>query len=491
MVQTTETRPAKAALRAAPPSESRGFTVRWRNPERGVADFAAALWACRFRILCVVGVCTLIGFVHVLRKPNSYTSQSTLMVSGNTSMRSATDAAANLLGTGTITPSQVLTAVEVVRSKVVLRSVVERVGYEEVLRPYQPIRVGMAADAGMFDAVMDAVHEFQARWLMPKPPDYSRYSEDALIGVAVQALGERLGVEPSSRGTTISLSYTHTSPSGAAKILSALVDESIRRYGNVVSPPEGQDWLDTKVVEAEQAEIRARSLLRAFSERHGSTDLSQEITTLGATQATLIGNLRVAEMKRQENEQVLESLREEFAKPSARSSGSHYAALELGIRTREIELIALRTQIPLYEETLDETRKTLEAKRQLQREVEEVHAELTEATTQHKRLRELAKTFEINSELDVRGLTNLRVVEPADVPRVKAGPYRGRLLLAFVGASLALCISWVVLRTRLNRRMMAGRDVTFALGRSDVVSTPLLTEGNLQRFEDARRRGWE
>ena len=47
------------------------------------------------------------------------------------------------------------------------------------------------------------------------------------------------------------------------------------------------------------------------------------------------------------------------------------------------------------------------------------------------------------------------------------------------------------LRVRLDRRIVRHRDLIFALGRSDVVSTPLLGEASQQRFEDARRRGWE
>ena len=168
-----------------------------------------------------------------------------------------------------------------------------------------------------------------------------------------------------------------------------------------------------------------------------------------------------------------------------------YQALEADVNRREIELLMLREQIPLYDGNLKEARSALEGRRALQRDVAKLQDELDIANAQIKRLKELSKTFEVNSELDVRGLTNLRLVEPAAMPRVKLGPRRGRLVLGAMFGALVLGISWILLRVRLGRKLVRRHDVTFSLGRADVVGIPLLTEANLARFEEARRRGWE
>ena len=491
MVETTETAPSvEAATRAAPKTDSRGFTVRWRNPEHGLVDYVSALWARRKLLLTAAALCAVIGLFYALRKPDTYESRSTVMVHGSSSVRSAGDVAANLLGTGTILPTQVLTAVEVIRSRVVLRRVVERVGYQEILRPYRPAPIGFA-NLGFIDSMIDRVHHLQARWFGAEEPDYSRYNQEALVGSAIRTLENNLVVTPAAHGTTVALSYRHNSPTGAEKVLRAITEESIRRFSAVVAPPEGKDWLDTKLAEADAEEERARAALEAFAEKHGTTDLTDEIRIMATAVATMVATNGTAQTKLREHREVLKSLREQIATPTARASGASYAALQTAIQTREIELLGLETQIPLLEESLADAKVNLEEQRTLQREVARLGDAVREAEAQHKRLRDLGKTYEINNELEVRGLTHLRLVEPAEMPQAKAGPRRSRLVIGVTLGALVVGISLILLRVRLSRKLVHQNDLTFALGRSDVISTPLLTEGNLQRFEEARRRGWE
>lgn len=492
MVETTTRAPSPdTATRSTSKGEARGFSVRWRNPEHGLVDYVGAIWARRKGLLITTALCGVVGLFYALRKPDTFASQATLMVHGSSSVVSSGDVAANLIGTGTILPTQVLTAVEVIHSSVVLRRVVERVGFEEILRPYRPTPRAGLANLGFIDSLIDRVHHLQARWFGAETPDYSRYDQEALIGAAVRTLERNLVVVPATRGTTVALAYQHSTPAGAEKILRAISEESIRRFSSVVAPPEGKDWLDTKLAEADEEEERARASLDAFAEKHGTTDLTAEILTMGTAVATMDGNLRLAKTKLRENESVLDSLREQIATPSARASGANYASLQKAIQTREIELIGLRTQIPLLEESLGESKAALEAKRSLQREVDRLNTAVTETAAQNKRLRDLAKTYEINNELETRGLTHLRLVEPAEVPQTKAGPLRSRIVIGATLGAFLLSVSLVLLRVRLSRKLVHHQDVTFALGRSDVVSTPLLNEGNLQRFDEARRRGWE
>ena len=280
MAETIEkAAPREAAAPAPRPDTRKGLSVRWRNPERILADYASEIWSRWKALLIAAAVCGAIGLIYALRKPNTYASQATMIVHGGT-QGLATDAAARLLGKGQILPSQVLTAVEILRSRLVLRKVVESVGYEEILRPYQPTSSGLARDAGIFDRVIDGMHRIQASWLAPAPLDYSLYDKETLIEYAADALLMNLVITPSMDGPTIALAYIHTSPTGAQKILASVAEESMRRFAAVVAPPEGKDWLDVKLGEANKEEAAARVVLEKFGEVHGTTDLTGEIATL-------------------------------------------------------------------------------------------------------------------------------------------------------------------------------------------------------------------
>ncbi|MEM7204671.1 MAG: Wzz/FepE/Etk N-terminal domain-containing protein [Planctomycetota bacterium] len=560
MVQAVQNEPLTES--ASPPRRRSGaFTVQWRNPERTLVDYVSAVWSAKFAVLAAGLLCGLAGLVYGLTKPNTYASDARLMVHGTERSGSAADAAANLLGTGRILPDQVVTAVEIIRSRVVLARVVDAIGYEAILAPYQPVR--MAGErAGLVDRAIDVLHEVQQRWLVGKRIDFARYHPAVLRDTAIEVLDLSLTVIPATRGTTMMLSYRHTSPTGAEKILRAIVDESIRRYSEVVAPPEGKDWLDIKVTEAAEEEARARTALQRFADDNGTTDFSQEITTLTKSLASLIAQQRGASISVSTNEEILGRLREEIqdldptirevvqevyaadalrsnalqslvqlrvkraAEDAAGTPGSplarrldlqikaiereldelgpaepartvavranpKYALLDDSIRRRELELIGARTEIPMFDEAVSDLQKTLEAKREFQRDVDLLHDRLKEAEAQHKRLRQISKTYQINSELDTRGLTNLRTVEPATMPNQKEGPHRGKLLIAAVVGGLGLAVTFLLVRVRLSRKLIRHTDVSFAVGRSDVVSLPMLTPRNLERFAEARRRGWE
>src|SRR5690606_18761499 len=120
-----------------PPTE---FEVTWRDPDRTLVDYLAAVWSRKLWIGTTVAVTTFAAVVYSLTRPNIYASEASLLVLGNRSGASAAEVVSILLGMGNIGPSQVLSALEVVHSSVVAQRVVERLTPAEITRPYQPER---------------------------------------------------------------------------------------------------------------------------------------------------------------------------------------------------------------------------------------------------------------------------------------------------------------------------------------------------------------
>ncbi len=557
MLETTQDPPA-ANLPAVQRARRRQpvFEMRWRNPERGLLDYASAVWARKYTVLLVTFLLGFVGLVYALSKPNTYASKARLMVHGAELSGTATDAAAALLGTGRILPDQVVTAVEIIRSRIVLARLVDSLGYEAILAPYQP-PAGDEADSGLFSRLMDAVHRVQARFLSASAVDFGEFGEEELREAAIEALDTNLEVTHAARGTTIQLQYLHTDRFTAQRILAAVMKESIARYGEVVAPPAGQDLVADKVEQAAAETKAANEDVSRFESEHGSLDMTAEIESLNEALAELRAALRAAKLALSENGSVIDSLQAELdnLSPTERvpvepvfspEAGQSWQAelqrlrslrsqhkpgteayqtldrrirdlladresqqtggegpiyqnqpnqsyLEIAgmIRDRRVQLIEAKAQIPALEADIEGREAELTRAQQLQREASALSARLEEAEKTLEDFRGLAKTYQFTSELDTRGLTNLRVVDSALLPRTKEGPKRGKILLAAMAAGLIFAVTMLLVRVRLSRRMVRHTDVAFALGRSDVVTLPLLTSRNLQRFEEARRRGWE
>jgi hypothetical protein len=106
-------------------------------------------------------------------------------------------------------------------------------------------------------------------------------------------------------------------------------------------------------------------------------------------------------------------------------------------------------------------------------------------------MRDIAASYEIDLQLKNLGLTSLQVVDSPTLPVEKQGPRRGRLILAGVAAGLLLSLTLVMILVRLTRTFLRTSEVTVSLGRGDVVGMPWLERGNVQRYQTARKRGWD
>src|SRR5690606_14413362 len=142
------------------------FEVTWRDPDRTLVDYLAAVWSRKLWIGTTVAVTTFAAVVYSLTRPNIYASEASLLVLGTRSGANAAEVVSNLLGMGNIGPSQVLSALEVVHSSVVAQRVVERLTPAEITRPYQPERASEEErqKMGLVDLITDWMHHIQASW---------------------------------------------------------------------------------------------------------------------------------------------------------------------------------------------------------------------------------------------------------------------------------------------------------------------------------------
>lgn len=168
-----------------------------------------------------------------------------------------------------------------------------------------------------------------------------------------------------------------------------------------------------------------------------------------------------------------------------------YLEVESQLRRRRDELGDLQREIPQIDALIAEKTQELSDRRQLQEQADKLQKELKEAEDEYAKLQNVSKTYEISRELDTRGLKALRTIEPASLPVTKEGPKRGKLILGAFAGGLLVGLSWIMMRTRLNRKLMTTADVTFSLGRADVVGIPMLTSRNVRRYEAARLQGWQ
>lgn len=561
---TTEATPLTSpASTSASASGNKAFTIQWRNPERRLIDYVAAVWQGKVVMLVAAGIATLAGTFVALTKPNTYASTATLMVHSTAHVGSASEAAANLVGAGQILPTQVVNAVEIVTSSDVLRRVVGRIGPKEILKPYQPIRVGKREDMGFVERITDAMHDLQARWFAPSGDEVGRYNPMELIETAVATLDQRLVVWPSARGTTLNLTYTDHDPQRAKAVLQSVIDEAGLKYTEVFAPPQGQDWIGEQVMSAERRKGLAEAALAQFQEEHGVIDFSDEHKLINAelakqrleqdsrkirlkshTEAIEILRERLLKLQQfdrratQEQEQrdtLRENLEQQLANLEIELAGvkkkfadatdqtdfkiltvqidaikskiaerepmpllgtfastpnPEYLDVESQLRRKTDELGDLQREIPMFDALIAEKTAELAERHKLQEEATKKQKELKEAEAEYEKLQSASKTYEISRELDTRGLKALREIEPPSLPLTKEGPKRGRLILGGFAGGFLIAFTWILMRTRLSRKLMTPTDVTFALGRADVVGIPMLTSRNVRRFEAARLQGW-
>lgn len=531
------------------------FTAEWREPERTLVDYLAAVWSRKVWIVVTTAVATGLAVIYALTQPNVYASHASLLVLGNRTGANAAEVAANMLRVGNIGPSQVLSALEVVNSTVVADRVVDSVGPEEVIRPYQPERASEEErqKMGIVDRVTDWMHLLQANWFQESAPP-------VWADAAAEQFRKSFVAWADERASLIKLTYRAGSKAQAQRILDEVVQVAVDRYREVCAPPESRQWVLQKLEAADKEYTEAKAAYDQFLAVHGRVKFTEEIVASERARATtesLLDNSRRTRdtthdslQKYEQRKAETKELRERTRKMTEPTAGTRVELLKERVRIENLKIdseakndtttntyksyVAQLDNIDRRLKELDEPREVtvvddnpdyllLEARirelsfrqTEVDHEIPRLEAELTRQTeelkalyarqheadriaevflrakTEFERLRAARDAYEFDAQLETLGLTSLQPVDNPTLPLQKEGPRRGRIIVAGMGAGLLLSLTFIMLMVRMSRTFLRTSEVAVCLSRGDVVGMPWLERGNVRRFRLARKRGWD
>lgn len=168
-----------------------------------------------------------------------------------------------------------------------------------------------------------------------------------------------------------------------------------------------------------------------------------------------------------------------------------YRVLDERVRQLRLSQTQLESELPGIEADLESERKELDRFYALQDQADRIVEHYTTAKAEIERWKAATDTVELSAQLDSLGLSSLQPVDRPTVPLEKEGPRRGRLILLGLAAGLLAALTWILVQVRLSRSFLRTSEVVVALGRSDVVGMPWLERGNVERYQTARKRGWD
>lgn len=264
------------------------FEAQWRDPERTLVDYLAAAWSRKLWIGISMAVTTFVAVVYALTQPNTYASQASLLVIGNRSGGSAAEVAANMLRTGSIGPSQVLSALEMVNSTVVAQRVVERLTPAVITQPYRPERITEeeGQKMGLIDTITDWMHRIQVSWFADAQTPASLKPE-----VATEVFRRSFNAWADERASMIKMVYRAGSRTQAKQILDEVVQVVIERHRELFVPRESREWLLQRVQETEAEYNTAKGAYDQFVAANGRVSFTEDITlqerARAATKSTL------------------------------------------------------------------------------------------------------------------------------------------------------------------------------------------------------------
>jgi uncharacterized protein involved in exopolysaccharide biosynthesis len=272
------------------------FEAHWREPERTLVDYLAALWSRKLWIGLSVAAAGLAAVAYGLTQPNVYVSHAKLLVLGTRTGANAAEVAANMLRMGNVGPSQVLTALEVVNSSVVADRVVERLTPAVITQPYQPERAAEEEreKMGVVDQLTDWMHRIQASWFRDTQTAASLKPE-----VAAEVFRHSFAAWPDERASLIKMTYRAGSRTQAQRALEEVVQVVVDRYREVCAPKESREWVVEREAAAEKEHAEAKAEYDEFIGLHGRVRFAEDVTALerarGLTEATLVARKQARE----------------------------------------------------------------------------------------------------------------------------------------------------------------------------------------------------
>jgi len=560
MTMSTTSPPRSDGSRVQEPSgqaSRRGeFTTQWREVQKTGADFVGAVWAQRLAIFGFTLVTGMSGVLYALYKPNTYVSEAVLMVTGTHSTQSLAEASRSLLMGTTTGWLDTINASKIAASREVARKVVERVGANEVLRPYDPIR---ESDDSLTSRLMDNGHRLLAKLRSLGSPPVIAADEDT-NAVAAEHVATGLWAVPEDQSTAVRVRFRANHPDTAYKVLKAASEAAVEQWENVMTPKASRVFLQEQLEHARLEETKAHEAMSAFLQRNGATDYAEDVRSLAANlarasneveawQASIASNrkeiialqaelektapkVEISSSESDRTQSAVDTLRTELAKLEAEraslsvTSGNpkildtkittlrerieayksesadkvravtmgpnpQFTVLQTTLGSKKIELISIEAKLEDQKSYLAKGRTRLEQLRKLQGEADQVQERVRTWTESVRRLNDAVRSFDVNQEMSSRGITSLRIVEPANLPLGKEGPARGRVMVGAVLAGFFAALGWVIVRTRWTRAMFRGEHARLALMRTDVVAAPWLSDAHVRRFREARANGWD
>ena len=257
------------------------MTETLKDPEGAAARtllFVLLRGARRFRYLvvtaAVAGLC--VGVFRGLVTPNQYTSSGKLFVKPG--VRDSVSAEAALTTDGTLAQrisgarEAVLTELQVLSSPQLFDKVVEKLGADVVLAPYDPAsesQEGVPWHTAMF-------HSFQSWWFASgaaTPSTDFAVDQSKLASVLLSRL---VSIAPEPGASVITVSFTSHSPERARQIVDYTLDAALQLHSDVFERMASIDKMETEAKAAESAALEAAKKLREFKLERQIYDFDQQ-----------------------------------------------------------------------------------------------------------------------------------------------------------------------------------------------------------------------
>jgi uncharacterized protein involved in exopolysaccharide biosynthesis/Mrp family chromosome partitioning ATPase len=516
--------------------------------------FAAAAYVLLRSRRLVFG-CLLAGAVaglgFGLMLPNSYTSSGMLFLrSGARESETAESAVAG----GTFASPRGIdimgTEIEILSHPDVLRRVVQMVGADRVLEPYDP----SADDSPATPAITRWLHGVQRWWFaanMPATGEMAGRQEQLALRLLRDIQLTPVG------GTMLRVSYAAHDPELARDVVNAMLSASVERHRQAFAKTTSVEFLSRVEDEARKAARAVNDSLQEFKATHKIYDLDAERVALLAESLKLEGQIAADDETLREHQNRTELLEgklkdepplQELMTESAPVANPEHAYLSQQLFTLRLQKQTLETSTPDLQElkrrvealdrligsleerlqntprvtvppqtrqtvrnprydwlrgeldkvqialgTLRETtrqrkdqvtsvRQRLDTLERLRHQYEWLRAEAARHESQSNRFLESRRNLELLNLLDEHKISNLTVLEGANVPLEKTGPNRLRLLGAGVFLGFVLGAALAFLRDRFDGCLRRARDVE-QLGAATVSVVPELPRSLTRRLD--------
>jgi uncharacterized protein involved in exopolysaccharide biosynthesis len=514
--------------------------------EPGGLPFKRVLGAL-FRSRLVVGTCAglgcAVGLFLAVTTPNTYVSQGTFLftTSGsesiNVDLTRSSDPKAEAISAN---------AVHVLQADTLLRRVAERVGPEEILKPYQP-------DDNFAGGLSKLLHRIQRDW---NAVDVA----GATVDEALKMLRKRLVVDRSRQSDVLIATYQTHDAELAQKILGVYMKEAQKWHQEKYDDPTVYDEVKKRAEDAVKAKDLARRKLADFmdqqarvqefdfqlerlrtEEADASARLRDNLLSIESTQKQIAELQKLLETltptvvvhRRLTTTKSVEVIQEEISKLEVQRTRALTTAQTADVKAFDQQIASLQGRIKQLVEdaktapevdieednpAYGEARATIG---KLGTQLVQDHAitpELTkrknDASTRLGKLLDLQPKFvelrdaevaaeadakagaealqraELKKQLQLGNFSSLKVIDDASLPLEKEGPNRTKLILGGLIVGLFLGFGLVLLRTVPDRTVRTPADLEALDGVTVIGVMPRLDNRNMRRHMATRMRGW-